>query len=134
MYSQTTRGIEVRVRPIYLREHSVPEQNHYVWAYHVELENHGTETVQLLNRYWHISDSQGHVQEVRGPGIVGKHPILAPGERHDYNSFTHLPTPTGAMRGSYEMRNQEGAVFEVEIPKFPLVVACRLVITNESRA
>lgn len=130
MYSQVTRAIEVTVRPIYLRQHSVPEQGHFVWAYHVRLENRGKDTVQLLNRYWHITDGNGQIQEVRGPGVVGQHPVLRPAEIYEYSSFTHLPTPNGAMRGTYEMRNQDGEVFDIAIPRFSLMVACRLVVSN----
>ena len=132
MYTETTQGIEVGVRPIYLREHSDPSAGHFVWAYHITIQNHGTETVQLLNRYWRISDSHGHLQEVRGPGVVGQHPILAPGESYEYSSFTHLPTPEGEMRGAYQMRRNDGSLFDIAIPAFPLVVACRLVVANDS--
>ncbi len=133
MYCQVTRGVEVRVRPIYLREHSVPEQAHYVWAYHIQLENLGEDTVQLLNRYWHITDGNGQVQEVRGPGVVGQHPIIPPGESYEYSSFTHLPTDSGAMRGTYEMRNQDGETFDIVVPRFALHVACRLVVSNQAQ-
>ena len=130
MFSQTTHGYEVSVRPIFLREHSVPEQGHYVWAYHVMIQNHSGETAQLLNRYWRITDAQGLVQEVRGPGVVGQHPELSPGKAYEYNSFTHLPTPTGHMEGTYEMKGLSGNVFQIEIPRFELAIACRLVVSN----
>ncbi len=120
MYSQVTRDIRIIVRPIYLEEQSAPEESHYVWAYQVRIENQGRETVQLLNRYWHITDAQGHVQEVRGPGVVGEQPVLKPGENFEYTSGTPLKTPSGIMAGSYEMTTEQGSRFEVAIPAFSL--------------
>lgn len=130
MYSETTRSICVTVRPIYLHEHSSTEENHFVWAYRVQIENYGDDTVQLLNRYWHVEDANGKINEVRGPGVVGEHPVIGPGETYEYGSFTHLPTTTGKMRGHYEMQSKEGDRFLVDIPLFDLAVACRLVISN----
>ena len=78
-YSETTRSIEVTVEPTYLEEQSSPENRHFVWAYQVQIVNHGTERVQLLNRYWRITDAMGVTQEVEGPGVVGEQPILPPG-------------------------------------------------------
>ena len=80
MYEETTRSIKVTVEPIFLEDQSNPGQNHFVWAYHVRIENRGVVTVQLRNRYWHITDGFGRVQEVRGAGVVGEQPILRPGE------------------------------------------------------
>ena len=120
MYSQVTRDIRIIVRPIYLEEQSAPEESHYVWAYQVRIENQGQETVQLLNRYWHITDAAGHVQEVRGPGVVGEQPVLKPGEKFEYTSGTPLKTPSGIMAGSYEMTTEQGSRFEVAIPAFSL--------------
>lgn len=132
MFSETTREIEVQVRPIYLHEHSLPERQHFVWAYHVTLMNHGTETVQLLSRYWRITDGDGQVQEVRGPGVVGEHPILQAGDKYQYSSFTSLTTATGEMRGAYQLRGKTSGLFDIAIPRFPLIVACRLVVSNEA--
>lgn len=132
VYTEITRQIEVQVRPTYLREHSSPERHHYVWSYHITIQNHGSETVQLLNRYWRIVDAHDQVQEVRGPGVVGEHPILAKGEQYSYSSFTHLPTTTGSMSGAYQMRANSGEVFEIAIPHFSLIVSCRLVVSNEA--
>lgn len=120
MYSQMTRDIKVSVQPIYLDEQSSPENNHYVWAYHVQIENTGGETVQLRNRYWHITDSLGRIQEVRGPGVVGEQPVLKPGESFEYTSGTPLPTPSGIMVGHYEMETSQGEFFEVGVPAFSL--------------
>src|SRR6202051_3847165 len=120
MYSETTRAIKVTVRPFYLDQHSSPAENHYVWAYHVRIENCGDETVQLRRRHWRITDSLGHLQEVRGPGVVGEQPVLAPGKSFEYTSGTPLATPSGIMVGSYEMETRGGESFEVAIPAFSL--------------
>ena len=120
MYTATTRLIRVTVEPTYLDEQSVPTADHYVWAYRVTIRNDGTETVQLLNRHWRITDSLGRLQEVRGAGVVGEQPVLKPGEAFEYTSGTPLPTPSGIMVGSYEMTNATGERFEVEIPAFSL--------------
>lgn len=120
MYSETTRSISVTVKPIYLEDQSSPTENHYVWAYHVRIENRGSETVQLRRRHWRITDNRGQVQEVRGPGVVGEQPVLAPGESFEYTSGTPLPTPSGIMVGSYEMETDQGESFAVAIPAFSL--------------
>lgn len=119
-YEATTRSIKVSVDPIFLEDHSNPAENHFVWAYHVRIENQGRETVQLRNRYWHITDGLGRVQEVRGAGVVGEQPILRPGERYEYTSGTPLPTPSGIMRGAYEMEGVGGERFEIAVPAFSL--------------
>lgn len=120
MYSQTTRSITVTVRPYYLDEQSSPSDGHFVWAYHVRIENHGGETVQLRHRHWQITDAQGRTQEVRGAGVVGEQPVLRPGETFEYTSGTPLPTPSGIMMGSYQMEAADGGTFDVAIPAFSL--------------
>lgn len=120
MYSAVTREIRVEVEPVYLDEQSDPDESQYVWAYHVHIANDGVETVQLLTRYWHITDGMGRVQEVRGAGVVGEQPTLNPGESYEYTSGTPLPTPSGIMRGTYQMRTPAGERFEIEIPAFSL--------------
>ena len=120
MYSETTRAIKVTVRPFYLEQHSSPADNHYVWAYHVRIENEGPETVQLRNRHWQITDSRGQLQEVRGPGVVGEQPVLAPGQSFEYTSSCPLPTPSGFMVGDYEMETRNGENFLVRVPAFAL--------------
>ena len=120
MYSAITRAIRVDVEPIYLEEQSEPDEGQYVWAYRVNIANEGGETVQLLSRYWHITDAMGRVQEVRGAGVVGEQPVLKPGETYEYTSGTPLPTPSGIMRGNYQMRSESGEKFEIEIPAFSL--------------
>lgn len=119
-YAQTTHQITITVRPFYLEDQSVPEARHFVWAYHVRIENQGNETVQLLTRHWRITDSAGNLQEVRGDGVVGKQPVLKPGEAFEYASGTPLPTPSGIMVGTYHMRSEKGEDFDVNIPAFSL--------------
>ena len=120
MYFEITRDIKVTVDPQYLEDHSSPEESHFVWAYNVRIENQGQETVQLCNRYWRITDSLGRIHEVRGAGVVGKQPVLRPGEVFEYSSGTPLSTPSGIMVGTYEMRTSNGQKFEVGIPAFSL--------------
>lgn len=120
MYTSVTRGIRVTVQPVYLEDQSVPAENRYVWAYHVRIENEGTETVRLRTRHWKITDAMGRVQEVRGPGVVGEQPVLEPGGSFEYTSGTPLPTPSGIMVGSYGMEAASGAAFDVAVPAFSL--------------
>jgi ApaG protein len=120
MYSQETRAIRVTVQPIWLEDQSTPAENHYVWAYRVRIENTGTETVRLINRFWRITDCHGRVQEVRGPGVVGEQPLLPPGGTFEYASGTPLSAPSGIMVGAYEMEADGGERFEVAIPAFSL--------------
>lgn len=120
MYSQTTRSITVTVTPTFLEDQSSPTDDHYVWAYQVQIENSGDEDVTLKNRYWCITDSLGRVQEVRGAGVVGEQPLLKPGESFEYTSGTPLSTPSGIMSGSYEMEGLNGESYEVLVPAFSL--------------
>ena len=123
MYSETTRSIEVTVRPIYLEDQSSPDEQHFVWAYHVRIENKGGETVQLRTRYWRITDAMGRVQEVRGAGVVGEEPVIEPGQSFEYTSGVPLPTPSGFMAGRYGMVTTAGEAFDIEIPAFSLDAA-----------
>jgi len=120
MYKETTRSITITVMPTYLDDQSSPEESHYVWKYHIRIENHGEDTVQLRTRYWRITDSMGRVQEVRGPGVVGEQPVLKPGDFYEYVSGTPLPTPSGIMVGTYQMETPQGEKFDVLVPAFSL--------------
>lgn len=120
MYSETTRAITVTVRPMFLEDQSSPSDAHFVWAYRVRIENHGNETVQLLRRHWRITDARGRVQEVKGSGVVGEHPVLQPGGSYEYTSGTPLTTPSGFMVGSYQMTTSGGEEFDIAIPAFSL--------------
>ena len=120
MYEETTRTIRVMVEPVYLDEQSSPSDDHYVWAYHVRIENLGRETVQLRTRHWRITDANGRIHEVRGDGVVGEQPVLHPGEAFEYTSGTPLTTPSGIMVGDYAMESETGEKFTVAIPAFSL--------------
>ncbi|KAB2681968.1 MULTISPECIES: Co2+/Mg2+ efflux protein ApaG [Brucella/Ochrobactrum group] len=120
MYRAVTRGIEVSVEPFYLEEQSDPDENRYVWGYRITIANNSTETVQLRSRYWQITDANGHVEEVRGAGVVGEQPTLEPGDSFQYSSGCPLTTTSGVMVGRYQMQGNGGSMFEVDIPAFSL--------------
>lgn len=121
MSEKTTEGILVQVSPHFLSEHSDVERGLWVFAYRVEIENVGTQPAQLISRHWIITDGWGKVEEVKGPGVVGKQPYLRPGEGFAYTSFCPLPTPTGSMRGFYQMLRDDQETFEAEIASFALI-------------
>ncbi len=120
MYQKETRAIQITVKPFYLEEQSEPDDSHFVFAYHIRIQNNGREAVQLLNRYWQITDGLGRIHEVRGPGVVGEQPVLQPGEAFEYTSGCPLNTSTGIMVGTYEMETLDGERFDVDIPAFSL--------------
>jgi Uncharacterized protein affecting Mg2+/Co2+ transport len=120
MYRAVTRDIEVCVEPFYLEEQSDPDDGRYVWGYKVIIANHSGETVRLMHRYWHITDQNGQVDEVSGPGVVGEQPSLRPGDTYEYSSGCPLDTPSGMMFGYYQMETEDGRQFEVAIPAFSL--------------
>lgn len=112
--------VHVNVKAGYLPDQSSPEDHRYVFAYTVTIENAGSESARLLNRHWIIADANGKIQEVRGKGVVGEQPYLKPGESFRYTSGTVIETPIGSMHGHYEMRADDGTLFEAEIPPFSL--------------
>ncbi len=116
----TTRSVTISVQTSYLPERSAPAENRWFFSYRIRIANHGAEPVQLLNRHWIITDALGRIEEVRGPGVVGKQPLLAPGEAFEYTSYCPLPTPFGTMEGSYEMVTGDGHRFDVAIARFAL--------------
>lgn len=120
MFTRTTHNIKVTATPHFLADQSAPDESVFVWAYTIEVENQGAETVQLINRHWHITDSQCLVTEVRGQGVIGEQPTLRPGEAFRYTSGTSLGTASGIMLGEYEMRKPDGESFEIVIPPFSL--------------
>jgi ApaG protein len=120
MYRAATRKIEVKVTPRFLSERSSPENGYFFWAYTITLTNLGRETVQLKTRHWRITDAHGRLQEVRGAGVVGKEPVLKPGEDFEYTSGVPLPTASGFMAGTYGMVTEAGVPFDIEIPAFSL--------------
>jgi len=119
--SATTDGITVCVSPNFLEEQSVPSQGRWFWSYHIRIENHGDEPVQLLTRHWRITDGRGNINHIDGDGVVGEQPVLKPGESHDYVSGCPLPTPSGSMEGQYRFIHEDGKTFLAEIPCFELV-------------
>ena len=121
-YSAETNGILIRVRPSYLAGQSDPEAGRWVWAYQVEIVNLSGSTGQLMARRWTITDAHGHVEEVRGPGVVGEQPVIAEGETFRYQSGVPLATPLGVMEGSYTLQDESGQQFEVPIAPFTLAV------------
>ena len=120
MFSKTTNKISISVTTYYLDEQSEPNNQHYVWAYQVTINNLGQQTVQLKKRYWKIIDSNGSKKEVRGAGVIGEQPILQPGTKYEYTSGTPLSTPSGFMEGYYEMETTDGNKFDASIPLFSL--------------
>ena len=120
MYSATTRAITVTVQPTYLEDQSEPQAGRFVWAYQIRINNGGNRTVQLLHRYWEITDGIGRRQEVHGTGVVGEQPVLKPGQTYEYTSGTPLPTPSGIMVGTYQMEAEDGERFDIAVPAFSL--------------
>ena len=115
-----TRGIKIRVEASYLPDRSQPHQGEWVFMYQVRISNEGQEPVQLVSRHWIITDANGKVEEVRGPGVVGHQPVLSPGESFEYASGCPLKTPFGAMRGAYQMVTAGGEHFDAVIAPFAL--------------
>ena len=119
---KSAQQIDVSVTSRFLPEQSQPEQNRFAFAYTVTLNNSGQLAAKLLSRHWVITDGDGHVQEVRGPGVVGQQPRLEPGEQYSYSSGTLMTTRVGFMQGSYQMQTDDGATFDAPIAPFRLVV------------
>lgn len=116
-----TDNIKVSVVARYQPEHSQPTRRQYIFSYRIRIENLGSQTVQLLRRHWIITDGYGAIREVEGDGVIGRQPVLAPGQRHQYDSWCPLPTPQGFMEGTYLMRQVDlGHHFQVGIPRFDL--------------
>ena len=122
MSDTVTRGIRVQVRSVFVPERSSPREQHYFFAYHVRISNEGAETAQLLSRHWIITNADGEVQEVRGPGVIGETPVLAPGAAFEYTSYCPLKTNVGTMQGSYTMTTLDGGTFDAQIAPFTLAM------------
>lgn len=121
VYTLITNNITIKAKPEYMENESVPSERSYIWLYHITIENKGEESVQLMNRYWHITDGNGMVQEVRGPGVVGLQPVIMPYEKFEYSSSVSLITPTGIMHGHYEfLKTSDNTIFYAQIPVFSL--------------
>lgn len=128
MSRASTEGVEVEVKGRYLPERSNPNRNQWFFTYHVSIRNAGTRTVQLLTRHWIITNAKGEIEEVKGPGVIGETPVLAPGDRFSYQSFCPLDTPIGSMHGSYQMVALDGSNerFDATIAPFTLAVPSAL--------
>src|ERR1700750_1143726 len=120
MYRAVTRQIEVSVEPEFLPERSSADKQQFFWASTIVIANTGEETVQLKTRHWIITDGSGRKQEVRGEGVVGEQPVIAPGERFESTSGVPLPTASGIMTGRYQMVTESGERFEIDVPTFSL--------------
>ena len=116
----STRGVSVSVLSEYAADRSRPGQNQWFFLYTITITNNTEETIQLLSRHWIITDGSGHVEEVKGPGVVGQQPVLAPGEAFTYTSGCPLGTPFGKMEGTYQMVSRSGDFFDVTIAPFTL--------------
>jgi ApaG protein len=114
--------ISVAPKVTFLAEQSDPDKNHFVFAYTITVTNTGDVTAQLVSRHWIITDAEHRVQEVKGQGVVGKQPVLRPGESFEYTSGASIPTAVGTMRGSYHMVAEDGLAFDVPIPAFTLSI------------
>ena len=114
--------ITVSAKAFYVEDQSDPEKNHYVFGYTIRVINTGTVEAKLISRHWVITDSNHRIEEVRGLGVVGQQPALAPGQAFEYTSGCPLATPVGTMRGEYKMTAADGVQFEVPIPEFTLSV------------
>lgn len=119
-YSLQTDFIFISATPEYLTRESSTNEHKHVWSYHIKIENRGTESIQLISRYWHICDGNGMVQEVRGHGVIGLQPTINGGDTFQYSSSVALNTPTGLMHGSYEFKTPENALIRASIPVFSL--------------
>ena len=115
-----TRGVVVQVESTYVPERSQPLQQRWFFSYRIRIANQGDVVVQLISRHWIITDANGDMEEVVGPGVVGEQPLLRPGESFEYTSFCPLSTPFGTMRGSYQMTTEDGETFDAEIAPFEL--------------
>ncbi|MGE3275382.1 MAG: Co2+/Mg2+ efflux protein ApaG [Vicinamibacterales bacterium] len=118
----TTQGIRVQVESLFLPDRSSPREQQFLFAYRVTVTNVGHEAAQLVSRHWIITNADGEVQEVRGPGVVGEQPTLEPGGSYEYTSFCPLTTSVGTMHGSYTMVRPDGETFEAVIAPFTLAV------------
>ena len=123
MSKQSEQAIHITVESRHLSQESDPSAQRYVFAYTITIENNSNEASQLLNRHWIITDGQGDIEEVQGPGVVGQQPRIQPGEGFRYSSGAILKTPVGVMQGKYEFVTDAGHHFDVEIPQFSLAVS-----------
>jgi len=122
MSTAITDGIKITVTSEYLADQSMPQAKRYVFAYTIRITNEGDNPAQLRSRHWVITDGNGKIEEVRGPGVVGQQPHLSPGEGFQYSSGCVLETPRGTMQGTYQMHRPDGGSFDAEIAQFSLAL------------
>jgi len=120
MYTATSNGVRVSVKPAFDVERSEPSENRFFWTYNIEILNVGERTVRLTHRHWRITDANGRREDVRGPGVVGETPTLRPGQSFRYTSGCPLKTPSGIMAGTFLMVDEDGVAFDVTVPTFSL--------------
>ena len=120
-YQRETRKVVVEVAPFFLQEGSQPEDDVFLWAYHVSITNQRNHPIHLHHRHWYITDASGEIQEVQGKGVVGEQPVILPDRTYEYASGVALKTPSGMMYGTYLMKSPEtGEELVVDIPAFSL--------------
>jgi ApaG protein len=127
-----TIPVKISTKTQYLTDESVPENHRFVWSYEMVIENQSDQIIQLLNRYWRITDMSSKVEEIRGPGVIGLQPLIKPGKKFSYSSFCQLNSPQGTMEGHFEMQNLNDELFRVLIPKF--VLTCPSSSANSYRS
>ena len=115
-------NINIKVETNFIKERSSPIISVYMFSYNIEIKNNQEAEVQLISRYWHITDGDNHIEEVRGPGVVGQQPIIQPNKIFKYSSFCPLRTPFGVMHGSFQMKNSKGGIFNALISPFRLII------------
>jgi ApaG protein len=121
VYEAVTHGVRVSAQPDFATAESDAREKRFLWRYTITIHNERTDAVQLLSRHWQIIDGKGQIHDVKGRGVVGEQPIIAPNAQYAYTSQCPLTTPHGSMSGSYEMRSLSGEVFQIDIPAFPLM-------------
>ena len=115
-------NINIKVETNFIKERSSAAIPVYMFSYNIEIKNNQEAEVQLISRYWHITDGNNHIEEIRGPGVVGKQPIILPNKIFKYSSFCPLRTPFGVMHGSFQMKNSKGDQFNALISPFRLII------------
>ena len=129
-YTKITKNIRVSVKTDFLSDQSDAESKIWVWSYHILIENNGNDIVQLVDRYWKITDETGHIKEVKGAGVIGRQPSIKPGESFEYSSGTPLNKPSGFMFGNYRMVNENNESFFIDVPLFSLDIPAIKKILN----
>lgn len=129
-YSLVTSGIRVSVKTNFLSDQSDEDKNLWVWSYHILIENNRAERVQLIDRYWKITDETGHIKEVKGSGVIGQQPIINPKNTFQYSSGTPLSKPSGFMNGTYNMIYKGNKPLKIIIPTFSLDIPLKNIVLN----